>query len=219
MRPDEAAGITPPGRAKATPAALAHPTRSWAPTRAWRKGRPARCPRWREPPVGSPYEQGPRGPACVNRGLTVICSDGEPKRFAHQWEAGAFQGAPERPGVSPWRSHGLDCNALQRITGPKVGSERVAPPRAGLQPKKDQAEQAPHQVSAWRSQAPERNSDYLQCPLRIGVEGARAYKYRFFTSGSGHVPALGVFVVFDVAFPLAFSSWSNLKIWAVSGAR
>jgi hypothetical protein len=44
-------------------------------------------------------------------------------------------------------------------------------------------------------------------------------KYRFFTRGRGHVPALGAFVVFDVPFPFAFSSCSQLKVWAVSGAR
>jgi len=45
------------------------------------------------------------------------------------------------------------------------------------------------------------------------------YKYRFFTPGRGHVPALGVFVFFDVPFPFVSSSCSALKIWAVSGAR
>jgi hypothetical protein len=34
----------------------------------------------------------------------------------------------------------------------------------------------------------------------------QAYKYRFFTPGRGRVPALGVFVVFDVPFPFVFSS-------------
>ena len=55
-------------------------------------------------------------------------------------------------------------------------------------------------------------------PVREGVAPA-AYKYRFFNSGRGHVPALGVFVVFDGPFPFAFSSCSQLKVWAVSGAR
>jgi hypothetical protein len=44
-------------------------------------------------------------------------------------------------------------------------------------------------------------------------------KYRFFTSGRGNAPARGVFVVFDAPFPCAFSSCSQLKAWAVSGAR
>jgi len=35
---------------------------------------------------------------------------------------------------------------------------------------------------------------------------ASPYKYRFFTPGRGHVPALGVFVFFDV--PFVFSSCS-----------
>ena len=46
-----------------------------------------------------------------------------------------------------------------------------------------------------------------------------AYKYRFFTLGRGPVPALGVFVVFGAPFPFAISSCSELKVWAVSGAR
>ena len=41
----------------------------------------------------------------------------------------------------------------------------------------------------------------------------------FFKPGRGHVPALGVFVFFDVPFPFAFSSCSELKSWAVSEAR
>ncbi len=49
--------------------------------------------------------------------------------------------------------------------------------------------------------------------------GSLAYKYRFFNRGRGNMPALGVFVVFDVPFPLVFSSSSELKVWAVSGAR
>ena len=55
--------------------------------------------------------------------------------------------------------------------------------------------------------------------IPIGRDGAGAYKYRFFTPGRGHVPALGVFVVYDGPFPCAFSSCSQLKAWAVSGAR
>src|SRR6266516_1472719 len=43
------------------------------------------------------------------------------------------------------------------------------------------------------------------------------YKYRFFNRGRGHVPVYGVFVFFDVPFPFAFSSCSELKVWAVSG--
>ncbi len=45
------------------------------------------------------------------------------------------------------------------------------------------------------------------------------YKYRFFTSGSGAAPALDVFVVCDVPFPSAFSSWFSCSLWAVSGER
>jgi serine/threonine protein kinase len=43
------------------------------------------------------------------------------------------------------------------------------------------------------------------------------YKYRFFTSGRGPVPAFDVFVVCDAPSPSAFSSSS--KVWAVSGAQ
>ncbi|GAC1635721.1 MAG: hypothetical protein NVS4B11_38030 [Ktedonobacteraceae bacterium] len=41
-------------------------------------------------------------------------------------------------------------------------------------------------------------------PTKEETKGA--YKYRFFSSGRGHVLALGVFVVCDVSFPFAFSS-------------
>ena len=53
----------------------------------------------------------------------------------------------------------------------------------------------------------------------VEVGGKGAYKYRFFTPGRGRVPARGAFVVFDVPFPFAFSSSSQLKVWAVSEAR
>ena len=55
--------------------------------------------------------------------------------------------------------------------------------------------------------------------LPTAVVALTPYKYRFFTSVRGHVPALGVFVVFDVPFPCAFSSCSQLKAWAVSEAQ
>ncbi len=54
---------------------------------------------------------------------------------------------------------------------------------------------------------------------RVQGGGKPPYKYRFFTLGRGHVPACGVFVVFGAPFPFAFSSCSEVKVWAVSGAR
>src|SRR6266487_6845925 len=52
---------------------------------------------------------------------------------------------------------------------------------------------------------------------RISTLPHGPYKYRFFNRGRGHVPVYGVFVFFDVPFPFAFSSCSELKVWAVSG--
>src|SRR5216683_141094 len=41
------------------------------------------------------------------------------------------------------------------------------------------------------------------------------YKYRFFNAERGHVSAHGVFAFSDAPFPFAFSSCSQLKVWAV----
>src|SRR5229473_129399 len=79
---------------------------------------------------------------------------------------------------------------------------------------------APQLHPIWPQAAPGAMRQHL-FPLSIfDGEGARgSYKYRFFTLGRGPVPALGVFVVFDAPFPFAISSCSELKVWAVSGAR
>src|SRR5271157_433111 len=57
----------------------------------------------------------------------------------------------------------------------------------------------------------------LKLPKNVGAALALT-SIGFFNSGRGHVPALGVFVVFDGPFPFAFSSSSQLKVWAVSEA-
>jgi hypothetical protein len=49
--------------------------------------------------------------------------------------------------------------------------------------------------------------------------GHLSYKYRFFNGGCGNVPALDVFVFCDDPSPFAFSSSSQLKGEAVSGAQ
>ncbi len=55
-------------------------------------------------------------------------------------------------------------------------------------------------------------SGHRRWPVKEGDTSRRfPYKYRFFTPGRGHVPARGVFVVFDVPFPCAFSSCSPLS--------
>ena len=87
-------------------------------------------------------------------------------------------------------------------------------PRAGLPVMEGKAAGA-RVVTTGRSDYPNQVNNTL---VFLGLFRG-AYKYRFFTPGRGHVPALGVFVVFDVPFPCAFSSCSQLNAWAVSGAR
>ena len=67
---------------------------------------------------------------------------------------------------------------------------------------------------------------FSECPCaadsdvsnRVGA-GEEPYKYRFFNCGCGNVPALDVFVFCDDPSPFAFSSSSQLKVEAVSGAQ
>ena len=80
-------------------------------------------------------------------------------------------------------------------------------PRAGLPVMEGKAAGA-RVVTTGRSDYPNQVNNTL---VFLGLLRG-AYKYRFFTPGRGHVPALGVFVVFDVPFPFAFSSCSKLKV-------